>query len=207
MAIRIDRVYTRTGDGGETGLAGGMRVSKDSPRIEAFGTVDELNSWLGVVAEEIRGLAPPVLEAALAELADPLARVQQQLFNLGAFLATPPVKLQAGMPGVGDSEIRDLEGEMDRWNERLPALKSFVLPGGGKLGAFLHVARAVCRRAERETIRLHREEPLAAPAVPYLNRLSDWLFVAARLAAKLQGVPEVLWKPSAPERGASSGPP
>ena len=193
MAIRIDRVYTRTGDAGETGLAGGGRVPKDSPRIEAFGTVDELNCFLGSAAEELRALPSPP-DKLRAELEAPLARTQQNLFNLGAYLATPLERFKKGMPTVTGDDVRQLELEMDRWEAILEPLQSFVLPGGGRLGSSLHVCRAVCRRAERELLRLHRLEPLTEPAVPFLNRLSDWLFVASRLSAKLTGVPEVLWK-------------
>jgi cob(I)alamin adenosyltransferase len=194
MTIRIDRVYTRTGDSGETGLAGGGRIPKDSPRIEAFGTVDELNCAIGVAAEELRSLAADA--GARAELERPLERIQQKLFDLGAYLATLPQKFQKGMPTVDAEDVRRLEEEMDRFEAVLEPLRSFVLPGGGRLGAHFHVCRGVCRRAEREVLRLHRVEPLGEPALPFLNRLSDWFFVAARIAAKLEGKPEVLWIPT-----------
>jgi cob(I)alamin adenosyltransferase len=193
MAIRIDRVYTRTGDAGETGLAGGGRIPKDSPRIEAFGTVDELNCAIGVAAEELRALTGDAAGALRSELLGPLSRTQQKLFDLGGYLATLPEKFRPGMPAVSAEDVRQLEIEMDRWEDSLEPLKSFVLPGGGRLGGLLHVCRAVCRRAERETLRLHRSEPLAEEAIPFLNRLSDWFFVASRLSAKLLGEREVLW--------------
>lgn len=194
MAVRIDRVYTRTGDDGETGLAGGGRISKDHVRIEAFGSVDEFNAAVGMIAEELRVL--PETSPMRRELEAPLERIQQQLFDAGAFLATPTQNYKKGMPVVGLEEIRTLELEMDRWQETLDPLRSFVLPGGGRVGALLHAARTICRRAEREILRLHRVEPLCEPVLPYVNRLSDWLFVAARTAARLQGCPETLWTPS-----------
>src|SRR5262245_16984800 len=191
MTIRIDRVYTRTGDAGETGLAGGGRVPKDSPRIEAFGTVDELNCFIGVTAEELRSLPPG--SGVREELERPLELIQQRLFDLGAYLATLPAKYQKGMPTVESGDITRLEEEMDRWEAVLEPLRSFVLPGGGRLGALLHACRGICRRAEREVLRLHRVEPLGEPAIPFLNRLSDWFFVAARIDAKLEGRRDVVW--------------
>ncbi len=205
--MRITRVYTRTGDRGETGLAGGARVPKDSPRVEAFGSLDELNCCIGAALAEIR--ARPTGAAAapgppFQELAGLLAGIQQKMFDLGAYLATPPAKQKPGMPGVGAGEVALLEKTMDRWGEGLPALASFILPGGGKTGAWLHLSRAVCRRTERRVLTLHRQEPLEPVVLAYLNRLSDFLFVAARQAAKLAGEEETLWKPSAP---ASPSPP
>jgi cob(I)alamin adenosyltransferase len=133
--------------------------------------------------------------AIRAELDPLLERVQRKLFDLGGYLATAPDRFKEGMPSVSEEDIRLLESEMDRWGEQLPPLASFVLPGGGRLGALLHVARASCRRAEREAVRLHRLEPISKPVLPFLNRLSDWLFVASRRAAKLLGAEEALWKP------------
>jgi cob(I)alamin adenosyltransferase len=193
MAIRIDKVYTRTGDEGETHLALGGRIAKDSIRIETVGAVDELNSALGVAREELRSLAAEGA-AIQAELDPLLERVQRKLFDLGGYLATAPDRFKEGMPSVSEEDIRLLESEIDRWGEQLPPLTSFILPGGGRLGALLHVARASCRRAEREAVRLHRLEPIPKPVLPFLNRLSDWLFVASRRAAKLQGVAETFWK-------------
>lgn len=196
MAIRIDRVYTRTGDKGETGLAGGGRVPKDSPRIEAFGTVDELNCAIGLAAEELRQLPREEGGALRGEMEPLLERVQQKLFDLGAYLATSLEHFQEGMPSVSEADVKQLEAEMDRWENELPPLKSFVLPGGGRIGALLHLSRGICRRAERETLRLHRMEPLQKPAIPFLNRLSDWLFVASRIASRRLHAPELLWRPS-----------
>jgi len=193
MAIRIGRVYTRTGDDGETSLARGGRVPKDAQRVEAYGAVDELNSAIGVAREEVAALAPPL--AGLREEMEPLlARVQRSLFDLGAYLAIAPGEYREGMPSIRAEDVTALEAEMDRWGKDLPSLQSFILPGGGRLGALLHVARSSCRRAEREAVRLHRVEPIAAPALAFLNRLSDWLFVAARHAAKAMNVPEFLWR-------------
>ena len=198
MGIRIDRVYTRTGDDGSTHLALGGRVPKDSPRIEACGALDELNAWIGLAREELKGL--PQERAGLAAGLDPLfLRIQQKLFDLGAYIAMGPGTYQEGMPSVSPEDVRLLEEEMDRWQKDLAPLTGFVLPGGGRPSAVLHLCRTACRRAERRAIRLHRDTPLQKPAVPFLNRLSDWLFVAGRYAAKEMGVPEVLWR-SAPRK-------
>jgi len=193
MAIRIDRVFTRSGDDGETSLALGGRVGKDSQRVEAYGTIDELNCAIGAAREELRSL-PAGAEAIRDELDPLIVRVQRSLFDLGAYLATAPDRYKEGMPAPHAGDIRLLETEIDRWGKELPPLNSFVLPGGSRLAAALHISRAVCRRAEREVVRLHRAEPLSQPAIPYLNRLSDWLFVAARRASKAMGAPETLWK-------------
>ena len=204
MTIRIDRVYTRKGDDGETHLAGGSRVSKDSLRVAAYGSVDELNASIGVAREELRS-GP---SAALAPEMEPLlSRIQQKLFDLGAFLATEPARYREGMPGVAEKDVRALEEDMDRWGKDLEPLSSFILPGGGKLAALLHVARTVCRRAEREAVALHRAERLGGLAIPDLNRLSDWLFVAARRASRVLGEAEALWKPERPSGGPGQADP
>lgn len=197
MSIRINRVYTRTGDAGETSLVGGERVPKDSPRIEAFGCLDELNACLGLVRTCIEALvdAGPELRSLDAEF----SWIQNKLFDLGAHLATPPGKLVEGMPSAGPGDVEHLEQLMDAFQADLPELKSFVLPGGGELGARLHLARTVSRRAEILALRVHREEPLAGPVLAYLNRLSDFLFVAARHASRISGIPETLWQPSPPK--------
>lgn len=182
--VRIDRVYTRTGDDGSTALGGGQRVPKDSFRIEAYGTVDELNSVIGVAVA--MGVAEPLRE--------PLFVVQQVLFNLGAdlcILESDKERLQA--PRIEARHVEQLERWMDAWNAELELLRSFVLPGGDAAAAQLHVARTVCRRAERRVIALAREEPVGKHVVPYLNRLGDFLFVAARYQAKLSGKGDVLW--------------
>jgi cob(I)alamin adenosyltransferase len=196
--LRIDRVVTRGGDGGETSVIGGARMPKDAARIEAYGTVDELNAQLGVALTVARDVAAQ--HAGVAELAAQLRRVQHEAFNLGTVLATPPERLDPRRPQITDAEIARLEREIDASNAHLPALSSFVLPGGSRLSAALHVCRAVCRRAERCGVRLLREEPdTPAVALRYLNRLSDALFVWSRAADALQGVAEALWDPNAPD--------
>jgi len=190
--LAINRVYTRQGDGGETALAGGQRVAKDSLRIEAYGTVDELNAFIGVA----RAGAPD-------ELAAILLRVQHELFNLGSILATLPEDVHPKQARVTDAEIARLEAEMDRMNEGLPPLRSFILPGGSRLNAELHVCRTVCRRAERVCVALAREENVPGEAVRYLNRLSDALFVWSRWASRVEGVAETLWEPNRAASGES----
>jgi cob(I)alamin adenosyltransferase len=190
--VRITRVYTRTGDQGETALVGGRRVPKDAPRIEAYGTVDELNAVLGLArvfnAERLgKGEAHRWLD-------ETLRRLQNQLFDLGSELATPEDAVYEGMYRVGQAEVTELEQLIDRCQEELEPLKSFVLPGGGRVGAFLHQARTVCRRAEREILRLSRVEPIPEWPLRYVNRLSDLLFVLSRWVAKRLGEPEYLWE-------------
>ena len=192
MPIRITRVYTRTGDRGETALVGGRRVPKDAERIEAYGTVDELNAALGLArvfnAERLAdGEGPRWLDGVLR-------RLQNQLFDLGSELATPADAVYEGMYRVGDAEVRELERLIDECQKELAPLKSFVLPGGGRVGAFLHQARTVCRRAEREVLRLSRAEPIGDRPLAYVNRLSDLLFVLSRWAARRLGEPEYLWE-------------
>ena len=192
MAIRITRVYTRTGDGGETALVGGRRVPKDSPRIEAYGTIDELNAILG--------LARVFNAERLAEgeghrwLDEVLRRLQNELFDLGSELATPEDGVYEGMHRVAEAEVKGLEKLIDRCQEELLPLKSFVLPGGGRIGAFLHQGRTVCRRAERQILRLSRAEATAPGPLRYVNRLSDLLFVLSRWVARRLGEPEYLWE-------------
>jgi cob(I)alamin adenosyltransferase len=195
--LAINRVYTRTGDSGETGLGGGHRVAKDSARIEAYGTVDELNSFLGVA----RATAE---ELGLREFCETLLRVQHELFNLGSILATRPEDVHPRQARVTDREIGQLEQEMDKMNEGLPALRSFVLPGGCRLNAELHVCRTVCRRAERRLVSLARVEETPVEAVKYLNRLSDALFVWSRWSSVQAGAQETLWEPN---KAASGTPP
>ena len=183
LMVRINRVYTRAGDDGSTALATGQRVPKDGPRVEAYGTVDELNSVIGVA------LSHGVVEA----LVEPLGITQQILFNLGSDLAMPPVDGQPRGPAVTADHVTQLETWMDTWGDSLEPLTSFVLPGGTLSAAELHVARTVCRRAERLTIALSRSEAIGEQSIPYLNRLSDALFVAARYENKLSGNTDVLW--------------
>ena len=199
MAIRITRVYTRTGDSGETALVGGRRVPKDSPRIEAYGTIDELNAVIGIArvfnAEQLdRGEAHRRLDVILRQ-------VQNELFDLGSELATPPDAAYEGMFRTTAAEVTALERLMDECQKDLAPLKSFVLPGGGRVGAFLHQARTVCRRAERQILTLSRVEPIGEWPLKYVNRLSDLLFVLSRWAGKRLGETEYLW-----ERGLASRP-
>jgi cob(I)alamin adenosyltransferase len=192
MAVRITKVYTRTGDNGETALVGGKRVPKDSARIEAYGTIDELNS--------IVGLARAFNEEKLSDgeahrfLDLVLRQIQDELFDLGSELATPPDFFQEGMYRVGEGEVKKLEQTMDECQKSLEPLKSFILPGGGKLGAYLHQCRTVCRRAEREILRLSRAEELSEWPIKYVNRLSDLFFVLSRWISKQTGEEEYLWQ-------------
>jgi cob(I)alamin adenosyltransferase len=192
MAVRITRVYTRTGDRGETALVGGKRVPKDSLRIEAYGTIDELNS--------IVGLARAFNEEKLADgeahrfLDTLLRQIQDELFDLGSELATPPDFFQEGMYRVSESEVKKIEQLIDECQEELEPLKSFVLPGGGRIGAYLHQCRTVCRRAEREILRLSRAEELSEWPIKYVNRLSDLFFVLSRWISKKTGKDEYLWQ-------------
>ena len=192
MAIRITRVYTRRGDHGETDLVGGERAAKDAARIEAYGTVDELNAALGVV----RAFNAVEIDRAPAcrELDTILCRIQSELFDLGAELATPPAAFQPGMFRVGPAEIDALERLMDRCQLDLEPLRSFVLPGGGRVSALLHVARTICRRGEREVLRLMRTENAGEQPLAYLNRLSDLLFVLSRWIGHHLGENESLWQ-------------
>jgi cob(I)alamin adenosyltransferase len=181
---RITKVYTRTGDDGTTGLGGGQRVPKDSLRIEAYGTVDELNSHIGAA------VASGVNEA----LRGPLASIQNELFHLGSDLCIlEEDKAKRPAPRIEERHVRALEDLMDRLSEELPPLENFILPGGSPSAAQLHVARTVCRRAERRVLALSRQEAVGAFTITYLNRLSDALFVMARHENKRRGVPDVLW--------------
>lgn len=187
--LAINRVYTRRGDQGDTSLAGGRRVPKDSLRIEAYGTVDELNAFIGLARHTAR-------EAGLGELAEILLRVQHELFNLGSILATMPEDVHPRQARITGAEVALLESEIDTMNDGLPALRSFVLPGDCRLNAELHVCRTVCRRAERICVALARRENIPGEAVKYLNRLSDALFVWSRWASHQTGAPETLWEPN-----------
>ena len=178
MGNRLSKIYTRTGDDGTTGLGDGSRTPKDSPRVAAYGTVDELNSTIGMVlAQEIP-----------AEIREALTQIQHDLFDLGGELCIP------GMAMVHDADVDRLENTLNEFNADLPPLKDFILPGGGMAAACCHLARTVCRRAEREVISLSRESDVRGEAIRYLNRLSDLLFVIARVLARASGHGEVLWQ-------------
>jgi len=190
--MRITKVYTRTGDAGKTRLAGGQQVWKDSLRVEAYGTVDELNASLGVVRvvnAEVTGA-----RSHAAQLEDEMRWIQNKLFDVGGILATAPGQTFKNMPQVTGKDVMRLEKLIDRCQKDLAPLKEFILPGGGKVSGFLHQARTVCRRAERLCVRLSRQEPVDPIIVTFINRLSDRLFVLARWAAKTQGEPEFLWE-------------
>jgi cob(I)alamin adenosyltransferase len=192
VMVRITKVYTRTGDKGETALVGGKRVPKDSPRIDAYGTIDELNSVVGLA----RVFNEESLDAGQAHqfLDGVLCQIQDELFDLGSELATPPEFFKEGMYRVSESEIDRIEKSIDRCQKDLEPLKSFILPGGGRIGAYLHQCRTVCRRAEREILRLSRSEDINDCALKYVNRLSDLFFVLSRWIAKQTGEPEYLWQ-------------
>lgn len=197
--LAINRVYTRKGDAGQTSLVGGQRVGKDAARIDAYGTVDELNAIVGACRQTL--LDEHADNADLAELGATLLRVQHELFNLGSILATLPEDVGEKMPRVSDDDVAALEESIDQMNADLPELRSFVLPGGSRLNAELHLARTVCRRAERRVVELGEEAD--ADALAYLNRLSDAFFVWSRFAAvKAGGAEEVLWDPNLSASGA-----
>jgi cob(I)alamin adenosyltransferase len=177
MGNRLSKIYTRTGDDGSTGLGDGTRVAKDSARVNAYGTVDEANSCIGLL---LTGDLPDDIRALLT-------RIQHQLFDLGGELCIP------GHAAIADADIDALEAQLDRYNDALPPLKDFILPGGGEAAARCHVARTVVRRAERDTVTLTRHDAVRPQAIRYLNRLSDLLFVLARVLARSSGHGEVLW--------------
>jgi len=179
MGHRLSKIYTRTGDDGSTGLGDGSRIAKDSLRVEAYGTVDECNSAIGVVLA-IRRIPKPVREC--------LIEVQHDLFDLGGELCIP------GHRAITEEFVTRLEKTLDRFNARLPPLKEFILPGGGPAAAACHLARTICRRAERRVCTLARTETVAPEVLKYLNRLSDLLFVLARVLARHERGSEVLWK-------------
>ena len=196
--LALNRIYTKGGDKGETSLVGGQRVAKDHLRIETYGTVDEVNALIGVA------LVSCIEDQRLHSLAVILRRVQHELFNLGSLLATLPEDVHLRQPRVTNTEITQLEREIDQANEVLPALRSFVLPGGARVNAELHVARTVCRRAERLLVALAREEQVPPEAVQYLNRLSDALFVWSRWASRALEEVEILWQPNQSASGLQS---
>lgn len=178
------RIYTKTGDQGETGLFGGQRLSKDDLRIEAYGTIDELNASVGALADEVLS----------AEIKDILRQIQHDLFVIGSHLATMPGK-NLSLPPLPEAQIQVMESLMDLWDETLPPLKNFILPGGHSTVSKAHLARCICRRAERRTISLSRREKISPHIVVYLNRLSDFFFMLGRKLALDLGVTEIIWEP------------
>lgn len=179
------KIYTKKGDKGETSLIGGTRVPKFHLRIETYGTVDELNSYVGVIRDQLND----------EHSRNILKEIQDRLFTLGSSLASDPVKSRMAIPDLKESDVELLENEMDRMNEDLPELKNFILPGGNLAGSFCHVARCVCRRAERLAVHLANEEQVEPLVLSYLNRLSDYFFVLGRYAAHLKGDEEIVWNP------------
>ena len=177
------KIYTKTGDSGETALFGGRRVPKSHLRVDAYGTVDELNAFVGQLRDAL----------AIAHLREILFEVQNRLFTLGAQLATSPDK-RSPIPGILPADLQLLESEIDAMDAALPPLKNFVLPGGHPIVSMCHICRTVCRRAERLVVALHLTEPLDESALQYLNRLSDYFFMLARHLAQVLGAEEVLWK-------------
>jgi len=182
MGNRLSRIYTKTGDDGTTGLGDGTRVAKDSARVSAYGTVDEANSAIGLL------LAAPLPGPQAEAIATLLTTIQHQLFDLGGELCIP------GHAAIQDGDVTALEAHLDAFNDPLPPLKDFILPGGGEAAARCHIARTVVRRAERETVTLSHHDSVRPEAIRYLNRLSDLLFVLARVLARDSGHGEVLWK-------------
>ena len=189
MAIRLNKIYTKSGDDGKTALVGGQRISKGDLKIEAYGSVDELNSFVGLIRACAAGF-PEIVDETEAVF----KKIQNALFDIGSILATPAGESFEGMSQVGSESIEFLEKRMDHYQTSLESLKSFVLPGGGMLGAYGHVARTVCRRVERILVRLAQREAVPENIMVYMNRLSDFLFVYARWVSKKTGQVENLWE-------------
>lgn len=179
------KIYTKTGDKGQTSLIGGTRVSKSHDRINAYGTVDELNSYIGLLRDQEVNFARK----------DFLKEIQDRLFTIGATLASDPQKTSKKIPDLIDSDVTLLEQAMDQMDQQLPEMRSFILPGGHQSVSFCHLARTVCRRAERLVIALAEKEPVEELVVTYLNRLSDYLFVLSRIMSKELNAEEIPWKP------------
>lgn len=186
MGFRLSKIYTRTGDAGETGLADGRRVTKDHPRVEAMGEIDTLNSHIGLLIAELQQLTNQHPE--LSDVIEVLEPCQHRLFDLGGELAMPDYQ------ALQTAEVERLEQAIDRWNEVLGPLENFILPGGSKLVAQAHICRSLARSAERRCQHLNAQEPMRKVGLAYINRMSDLLFVAARIIARHQHVSEVLWQ-------------
>ena len=190
--VKITKVYTRTGDSGKTGLVGGKRLPKDHPRIEAYGSVDELNSVIGIA---LSYLSQKEVSKRREKMESILEAIQQKLFDTGSELATLPGDEYEGQINIKAEDSEWLEEIIDAMNEELQPLKSFILPGGTSLNAFLHQARTVCRRAERDIIKLNQIDLVNPEIIKYINRLSDYLFVAGRWVTETLGETETLWQP------------
>jgi cob(I)alamin adenosyltransferase len=188
--LALNRIYTKRGDKGETSLVGGQRVPKDALRIECYGTIDELNAFIGAACIVLES------DGRVSALAGILLRVQHELFNLGSVLATLAEDVHPKQPQVTEAEVKQLEREIDEMNGPLPALRSFVLPGGSEANVRLHQCRTICRRAERLAVALSKKEAVPPAAIEYLNRLSDALFVWSRWVNRALDVSEVLWQPN-----------
>jgi cob(I)alamin adenosyltransferase len=186
MGNRLSKIYTRTGDDGTTGLGDGTRVPKDGPRVEAYGTVDELNSSIGVLLAACAGTT--FQPGAPRKVSECLTEIQHELFDMGGELCIP------GHRAISADQVSRLETELDEFNDALPPLKEFILPGGGPAAAACHVARTIARRAERRVLTLSRAEAISPEVLKYLNRLSDLLFVLARVLARHERGTEVLWR-------------
>ncbi len=186
--VRINKIYTKTGDDGTTSLADGTRLSKASERVSAYGDIDELNSYLGLVRTGAK-------ESGWDELVTKLERIQNELFDIGSNLATIPGTVQYPIFQLKETHLSTLETWIDEITEGLPALTSFVIPGGSMMNGHLHVARTICRRAERSVVKLSQSEPVDNQIIIYLNRLSDYLFSLCRAESSRSGVPETLWIP------------
>jgi len=188
--MRLTKIYTKIGDKGSTMLASGKKIAKSHPRIEAYGTVDELNAFCGLLVDKLSHSR----EANFESLLSSLNKIQHELFDIGGELSTPLEHLDPTRQQVVDAEsVHRLEREIDSMNEALPPLKNFVLPGGHELNSLAHIARTVCRRAERVAVSLSEADSIRTEPLIYLNRLSDWFFVAGRFISKQLGAEETLW--------------
>ena len=191
--ILINKVYTKSGDKGQTYLVGGKKIAKDDIRICSYGEIDELNAYIGGCRQLIVEKSD---NSEFKKLSNILYRIQNELFNLGNMLATLDEDIKKGMPRIEDSHIKKMENEIDYFNENLPDLKSFVLPGGSQLNIWFHISRTLCRRCERTVVSLSQKESVDGIIVKYLNRLSDGLFVWSRWVNVMQSHPEVSWNPN-----------
>lgn len=190
--VKLNKIYTKNGDKGYTQLVGGASVPKSSQRVAAYGDIDEFNSALGVVIALLNE------KSEFQKTATELVKIQNDLFDIGAILATDSAQAWPGMPEITEDHVKELEVKIDFYNKDLPELNSFVLPGGAQLNAFFHLARCICRRAERNICVLNSSDPVSPRILEYINRLSDLLFVLARWTSSVTSQPEVLWVPGKP---------